>query len=156
MIYYLSYNPDAFDWITAYCQKHKQIASPRDFKISDADYQSFGKMLEEKKFDYDRQSLKSLERLREIAEFEGHLKRAEGLIDSLKKALEPNLGKDLESLRPQVEEYLNSTIVTRYYYRRGALERALMTDKVVAKADEFLRNSESYAKILEAPQAVKK
>lgn len=156
MIYYLSYNPDAFDWITAYCQKHKQIASPRDFKISDADYQSFGKMLEEKKFDYDRQSLKSLERLREIAEFEGHLKRAEGLIDSLKKALEPNLGKDLESLRPQVEEYLNSTIVTRYYYRRGALERALMTDKVVAKADEYLRNSESYAKILEAPQAPKK
>lgn len=148
MIYYLSFNPDAFDWVTAYTTKHPRIASPRDFRITDSDYQEFGKMLEGKKFDYDRQSLKMLERLREIAEFEGHLKRSAPLLDSLKTALEPNLKKDLETLRPSIEHFLNTSIITRYYNRRGTQERELMTDKVVEVADKYLGNAEMYKSIL--------
>lgn len=148
MIYYLTFNPDAFDWVTAYTTKHPRIASPRDFRITDSDYQEFGKMLEGKKFDYDRQSLKMLERLREIAEFEGHLKRSAPLLDSLKTALEPNLKKDLETLRPSIEHFLNTSIITRYYNRRGTQERELMTDKVVEVADKYLGNAEMYKSIL--------
>lgn len=150
MIYYLSFNPDVFDWVTAYTTKHAKIASPREFRINDSDYQDFGRMLESKKFDYDRQSLKMLERLRDIAEFEGHLKRSASLLDSLKTALEPNLKKDLETLRPSVEKYLNTSIITRYYHRRGTQERELMTDKVVEVADEYLVNAEKYKSTLTA------
>lgn len=148
MIYYLSFNPDVFDWITAYTTKYPTIGSPREFRIQDSEYAEFGKMLEMKKFDYDRQSLKMLERLREIAKFEGHLKRSAALLDSLQTALEPNLKKDLEILRPAIEQYLNTSILTRYYYRRGALERELITDKVVGIADKYLNDHKLYRSTL--------
>lgn len=152
MIYYLSFNQDVFDWITAYCSKHTSIAQAKDFKISDADYKDFGRMLGEKKFDYDRQSLKALERLKEIAEFEGYLKSSSGLIDSLKKHLEPKLTRDLEALRPEIETFLNTSIIERYYYRRGVIERNLLRDKVVLEADKLLADEPRYKQIL-SPQA---
>lgn len=151
MLYYLTYNPDTFDWITDYVQRHPQISEAKAFNISDADYTDFSKMLLSKKFDYDRQSLKALEKLKEIAEFEGHLGRSKDLIDSLSKALEPNLSKDLESLKPQIKHFLENSIVTRYYYKRGALERELQREKVVSVADQILADTSRYHNIL-APQ----
>lgn len=148
MVYYLTYNPDVFDWITAYCQKYPSIGAAKDFRISEADYRDFGKMLEDKKFDYDRQSLKALDKLREIAEFEGHLKRSSALMDSLKVALEPNLKKDLETLRPSVEQFLGNSIVERYYYQQAVLERNLQSDNVVSLADQYLREEELYKRVL--------
>ena len=44
-------NNDAFDWITDYARSHRTIASPRDFKLTDADYASFSNHMIEKKFD---------------------------------------------------------------------------------------------------------
>lgn len=148
MIYYLGYNNDVFDWVTSYTQRHTSIASPKAFRISDADYKDFAQMLESRKFDYDRQSLKMLDKLRELAEFEGHLKRSAALMDSLKVALEPNLHKDLEALRPSVEQYLNTAIISRYYYRRGVIEREIISDKVVQTADEYLGDRQRYNQVL--------
>lgn len=154
MIYYLNFNSDVFDWITAYTLRHKSIAPPRTFTISDADYQDFGRMLIDKKFDYDRQSSKQLDRLREIAQFEGYLSKAGALLDSLNTVLAPDLQHDLESLRPHIERYLSTSIVGRYYYRRGAIERELLTDKVVAEADSLLESPERYSSILHPKKPV--
>lgn len=148
MLYYLSYNEHAFDWITAYTQRHKSIAAPTMFTIGEADYESFGRMLTEKKFDYDRQSAKRLESLKEIARLEGYLERVQPLIDSLEHALKPDLQHDLESLRPHIMRYLNTSIINRYYYRRGVIERELQADPVVDKADELLSTPERYRAVL--------
>lgn len=148
MLYYLSYNPDTFDWVTRYTQQHSSIASARDFTLSDADYQGFSEMLKSKKFDYDRQSIKALDRLKEIAEFEGHLGSSKALIDSLRTALEPNLSKDLASLRPHVQRYLESSIIARYYYRKGVIARDLLTDPIVQEADKILTDEARYQRIL--------
>lgn len=148
MLYYLGYDASVFDWMTEYTTRHKQIASPREFTLSDEEYSSLSAMLIEKKFDYDRQSAKALDRLREIAQLEGYLGKVEGLVDSLRTALAPDLTHDLESLRPQIERYISTSLVGRYYYRRGVIERELLTDKVVAEADKVLESSERYAAIL--------
>lgn len=148
MMYYLGYNPDVFDWITDYTTRHKTIDSPTTFKLSEEDYTSFSNMLVERKFDYDRQSSKYLERLKEVAEFEGYLSRAGSLIDSLRLALEPDLQHDLVSLKPHIERYLSNSIVQRYYYRRGAIQRELLTDKVVAEADALLGDRARYTTLL--------
>lgn len=152
MLYYLGYHPDTFDWITAYTLKHKHIASPRDFHISDADYTAFGQMLVDKKFDYDRQSAKQLERLKEIAQIEGYLGKVGHLVDSLRTALEPDLKHDLESLRPHIERFLNTSIIGRYYYRRGIIEREIRADKVVSEADQILTDDKRYRSILSSAQ----
>lgn len=148
MLYYLSYNEHIFDWITSFTQRHGSIAPATQFELSDAEYKALGAMLQEKKFDYDRQSAKQLENLREIARLEGYLERVQPLLDSLKTALEPNLKHDLESLKPQIKRLINSRIVARYYYQRGVIERELMYDPVVARADRLLSNPREYAEVL--------
>lgn len=152
MLYYLGYDPHVFDWVTGYVQRHPRVASPRDFKLEDAEYQSLGAMLVDKKFDYDRQSAKVLDRLQEIAQIEGYLGKVSGLVDSLRTALAPDLQHDLQSLRPHIEKYISTSIVTRYYYRRGAMERELLTDKVVAEADAILSSEARYKSILDSPK----
>ncbi|MDO4691290.1 MAG: S41 family peptidase [Porphyromonadaceae bacterium] len=148
MLYYLTYNESAFDWITTYAQRHKAIAPPATFSVSDADYEAFGRMLIEKKFDYDRQSAKRLETLKEIAKLEGYLERVAPLIDSLEQALKPDLKHDLESLRPHIMRFLNTSIINRYYYRRGVIERELLSDQIVAEADRLLADQARYEAIL--------
>lgn len=144
IIYYLSFNTDVFDWITDYRQKRANIAPAKTFCITDEDYKSFSQMLESKDFNYDQQSLKTLEKLKEVAEFEGHLLRSRSLIDSLQVLLEPNLKRDLETLKPNIRTFINSAIIERYYYRRGVLERNLLSDKVVLEAEKYLSDIELY------------
>lgn len=148
MLYYLTYNESAFDWITTYAQRHKTIAPPASFTVSDTDYEAFGRMLIEKKFDYDRQSAKRLVTLKEIAKLEGYLERVAPLIDSLEQALKPDLKHDLESLRPHIMRFLNTSIINRYYYRRGVIERELLSDQIVAEADRLLADQARYQAIL--------
>ncbi len=152
MLYYLNFNNDLFDWVTAYTIRHPSIASPTAFTLTEADYQDFSRMMIEKKFDYDRQSARQLDKLKEIAQIEGYLGRADGRIDSLitslSEALKPNLAHDLETLRPQIEDLLVSNILSRYYYRRGTTERGLLSDKVVQEAEAILSSAERYKAIL--------
>lgn len=151
MMLYLSFNPDAFDWITAYTQRHKTIAPAKQFELSEEDYKAFGEMLIDKKFDYDRQTSKNLSTLEEIAKLEGYHAKHSDLFKQLKEALKPDLRHDLDELRPHIEKFLESSIVQRYYYRRGVIERELQSDKVVAEAKRLLHDPKRYASIL-APQ----
>lgn len=153
MLYYLNYNNDVYDWVTDYTLRHKRIASPTAFKLSEDEFASFARMLEIKKFDYDRQSAKALEHLKAIAEIEGYMGKAGGLIDSLTQVLKPDLKHDLEHLRPQIVDLLEGMIVHRYYYRRGAIERELLTDKVVAEAVRILSDRTRYTAMLASPNA---
>lgn len=148
MLYYLLGNMDVFDWITGYTQRHKSITSPREFKLSDQEYADFSKMLQSKGFDYDRQSAARLKALRQVAEIEGYSTKVAPLLDSLEQALKPDLEHDLQSLRSHIEDYLSMQIVTRYHYNRGAVERDLIKNKVVAEAERILLDAERYRSIL--------
>lgn len=79
--------------------------------------------------------------------------KAGGLIDSLTQVLKPDLKHDLEHLRPQIVDLLEGMIVHRYYYRRGAIERELLTDKVVAEAVRILSDRTRYKAMLASPNA---
>lgn len=153
MVYYLRVNNDAFDWITDYVRSHRAIASPRDFKLTDADYTSFSNHMIEKKFDYDRQSGKELKKLEDLAKFEGYYNKSREAFEALKKLLVPDLKHDLEEHRPFIEQYLTGAILTRYYYNRGALERSVAEDKMVRAAEELLADPARYTKVLSRPEA---
>ncbi len=138
MLYYLNFEPKVFDWVTKYSYKHKAIKSPKEFNLSDADYQAFGAMLKKEKFNYDRQSSKVLKGLIEVAKLEGYYPKNKALFDSLQVALTPNLDHDLQALKQDIKKLLESKILKRYYYKRGAIERELLSDKFVKEADKLL------------------
>jgi carboxyl-terminal processing protease len=154
MLYYLFMDRDfvVFDYVTDWVRNHDTIPSPDNFVYSDEDYEDFKKIALEKKFEYDRQSGKALNTLKEMAEFEGFLEENSTLFATLEEKLKPDLARDLERFKSRIKQYIASEIVKRYYYDKGELQYNLKEDKTLEKALEVLGDKEIYMKTLSSPE----
>ncbi|WP_108821896.1 S41 family peptidase [Dysgonomonas sp. Marseille-P4361] len=152
MTYYLSNQYIVFDWVTNWVLKHKKIDSPETFSITDEDYEDFKAFVKTKDFQYDRMSEKSMTALKEVMEFEGHMKYAEEEFKALEAMLVPNLDRDLETFKEHIVKLINTEIIKRYYYQKGEAIYTLKNDKEIAKAIEILKDKELFVKTLSTPE----
>ena len=150
IVFYLMNDDLIFDYATQYCWNHPTLASVDDFKLTDADYEAFKKLVKSRNFTYDRQSEKMLKSLKEIAEFEGYMTEAAEEFKALEKKLNHNLDRDLDYFAKPIKEYISQEIVTRYFYQRAAMER-LKDDTDLEEAIKVLQNPVRYREILSAP-----
>ena len=138
----------SFDYATKYVAEHPKAPSVHDFMITDEIYSDFKASIDPKRFKYDKVMEDAMKQLREIADDEGYNDaETKAAFDALEKLLVHNLDKDLDTHRPEIEEYLGSEILSRYYYDRGKTAYALRTDKALKAAQEIL-NSPKYRQIL--------
>lgn len=148
IVFYLMNDDLIFDYATQYCWDHPTLASVDDFKLTDADYENFKRLVKSRDFTYDRQSEKLLKNLKEVAEFEGYMDEASEEFKALEKKLNHNLDRDLDVFAKPIKEYISQEIVTRYFYQRGAVMERLKDDDDLKKAIEVLDDKEQYRKIL--------
>ncbi len=151
IVFYLMNDDLIFDYATQYCWNHPTLASVDDFKLTDADYEAFKKLVKSRNFTYDRQSEKMLKSLKEIAEFEGYMTEAAEEFKALEKKLNHNLDRDLDYFAKPIKEYISQEIVTRYFYQRGAAMERLKDDTDLEEAIKILQNPVRYREILSAP-----
>ena len=151
IVFYLMNDDLIFDYTTQYRWDHPTLASVDDFKLSDADYEAFKKLVKSRNFTYDRQSEKMLKSLKEIAEFEGYMTEAAEEFKALEKKLNHNLDRDLDYFAKPIKEYISQEIVTRYFYQRGAAMERLKDDTDLEEAIKILQNPVRYREILSAP-----
>lgn len=151
IVFYLMNDDLIFDYATQYCWDHPTLASVDEFKLTDADYEAFKKLVKSRNFTYDRQSEKLLKSLKEVAEFEGYMTEASEEFKALEKKLNHNLDRDLDYFAKPIKEYLSQEIVTRYFYQRGAVMERLKDDADLEQAIEVLQNPVRYREILSAP-----
>lgn len=151
IVFYLMNDDLIFDYATQYCWEHPTLASVDDFKLTDADYEAFKKLVKSRNFTYDRQSEKMLKSLKEIAEFEGYMTEAAEEFKALEKKLNHNLDRDLDYFAKPIKEYISQEIVTRYFYQRGAAMERLKDDTDLEEAIKVLQNPVRYREILSAP-----
>lgn len=151
IVFYLMNDDLIFDYATQYCWDHPTLASVDDFKLTDADYEAFKKLVKSRNFTYDRQSEKMLKSLKEIAEFEGYMTEAAEEFKVLEKKLNHNLDRDLDYFAKPIKEYISQEIVTRYFYQRGAAMERLKDDTDLEEAIKVLQNPVRYREILSAP-----
>lgn len=151
IVFYLMNDDLIFDYATQYCWDHPTLASVDDFKLTDADYKAFKKLVKSRNFTYDRQSEKMLKSLKEIAEFEGYMTEAAEEFKALEKKLNHNLDRDLDYFAKPIKEYISQEIVTRYFYQRGAAMERLKDDTDLEEAIKVLQNPVRYREILSAP-----
>lgn len=151
IVFYLMNDDLIFDYATQYCWDHPTLASVDDFKLTDADYEAFKKLVKSRNFTYDRQSEKMLKSLKEIAEFEGYMTEAAEEFKALEKKLNHNLDRDLDYFAKSIKEYISQEIVTRYFYQRGAAMERLKDDTDLEEAIKVLQNPVRYREILSAP-----
>ena len=151
LLFYLSNDDVLTDFATDYCKSHPTIPVPKDFSITDGEYETFKQMAVEADFKYDRLSEKRLEDLKKVAEFEGYLEDAKEEFAALEKKLVHNLERDFDNFKDDIKKLLEMEIVKRYYFQRGTVEVSLKGDEDLEKAVEILHNQEEYKRILSSP-----
>ncbi|MCD7972915.1 MAG: S41 family peptidase [Candidatus Azobacteroides sp.] len=151
--YYLVMENIIFDYATEYVNQHKAIPPVEDFRFTDEDYEGFKAFVKTKDFTYDRQTEKVLKTLREVAEFEGYLDSASEEFAALESKLNPDLDRDLEKFKTEIEQLISLEIVKRYYYQKGEIIEGLKDDNDLKKAIEVLNDPELYTKTLSTPVA---
>lgn len=138
----------SFDYATRYAAMHPTVAPPEEFVITDEMYADFKKSIDPTRFKYDRVMEDAMKQLREIATDEGYMgDETTAAFDTLQRLLVHDLNRDLDTHRPEIEEYLGSELMGRYYYDRGKSAYALRGDKALKAAREILE-SDRYNKIL--------
>ena len=152
MIYYLAADTVLFDFVTEWVQKHPQIAPIEEFTVSDEDFEAFKTYAKEKNFTYDRQSEKALQKLKEIATFEGYLADDSTTFKALEARFTPNLERDFDHFKEEVKKVMATEIVKRYYYQRGELQESLKGDAILEKALQVLADPELMKKTLSKPE----
>ena len=147
--FYLLNESVIFDYVTQWVQNKPSIAPVKEFTYSDEEYEKFKDYVKSINFVYDRISEKTLESLSEVMEFEGYMKTASVEFKALEDKLVPNLDRDLETFKQEIKGLISSEIVKRYYYKSGAVEETLKTDKAFDKATEVLKDKTLYKQTLE-------
>lgn len=138
----------SFDYATRFAASHPEVAAPEKFVITDSMYADFKKSIDPARFKYDRVMEEAMKQLRDIATEEGYMgDETTAAFDSLQKLLIHDLDRDLDTHRPEIEEYLGSEIMGRYYYDRGKTAYMLRNDKAFRVAREIL-DSRRYNGIL--------
>lgn len=134
-----------------YIAAHPTVASPKDFELSDADYEQFKQRVVKSGFTYDQVSEKILKELENLARFEGYYDDAKPEFEALRQKLKHNIVKDLDYPynKQKIKEMIAADIMAAYYFEKGSLENSLRNDKQFAEAARLLGNAEEYQKLLQ-------
>ncbi len=139
--YYILIQNHYFDYANRYALKKKKIATPDQFKLTDAEYNDFVKyLLEEKNFTYTTQTENYFKQLLEVASYEGLDESAKAEFDALKAKLTPDIEQNLRDYRKEIEELLTVEIIQRYYYQKGQVQYMLKDDSDIKTAINLLNN----------------
>lgn len=138
-----------FDYANKYFAIHDTITSPVDFRITDDIFADFKKSVLETKIDYNTDTGEALKQLRTVAKQEGFLgDEAEKRLSDLEKELAPNIERDIDAARQQIEILLTPEIIERYYHARGQQISNLNFDVAYKVAHDILLSPEKYKSIL--------
>lgn len=148
LLVYLENSTQLFDYCVDYRAKHPVIAPPDSFSLSDEEFEEFCLYMKEHDFSYDRQSLRFLESLRQVARFEGYDTEAAAELDALEKKLKHNEGYDFKRWEPEIRKTVEGALIESYYYDAGLYKYLLKTDKDVNRAIEMMRDKSLLHKIL--------
>ena len=152
IVYYLSNDDVLINYGTKYCQTHPAPKSVAEFKLTDADFEDFKKMVIESDFKYDRLSEKRLQDLKKVAEFEGYYDEAKAEFDALEAKLTHNLSRELDHHAKDIRQLISLEIIKRYFYESGSVQEMLKDDTDLPRAMEILADKNEYNKILSGPQ----
>lgn len=137
-----------FDYATKYRIAHNTIAPAKEFKLSDTEYEEFVTFLNGKDYDYTTKTEKTLDDLKKVASEDKTIDVLSEDITALKNKITHNKKEDLVKFKPEIKQFLEEEIASRYYFQNGRLESSFKDDKELVEAIAVLNDQEKYKKIL--------
>lgn len=144
-----------FDYATIYKSKHPEIASARDFVLTEADYTDFITFLQDKSYEYKTESEKLLDEFKKIAEKEHYYNDLQVEFDALVTKKKATKSNDLQKFKPEILEFITEEIVSRYYYQKGRIESSFANDAELKEAVAILKDNNRYKTILSEGYEIK-
>jgi len=137
-----------FDFANAWTAKRDSIASPDDFEFTEADWTEFVAFASTNdSTHYESQTSVLWNRLKDLAEEEEVYTSNTAVFENLEVAIQPDLERDLNEFRWQIQTALEEEIIMRYYLQSGLFEWSLPRDSTLATAVQLL-SSGAYETIL--------
>ena len=122
--------------------------SPKEFVLSDGDYDLFKQYLEDDNFQFSMYSEEVLKELQESLEKEFYFEDMKEELIMLEKSILNNKKQDLIRHEDEIREIISKDLILRQFYRSGMIEYGLKNDNFMAKALELLKNTDEYNNIL--------
>ena len=116
--------------------------------MSDQEYNAFVEYLKDKDYTYKTDSERALEELKKQSEEESYYQSIKSDYDALVAKMQADKKDDLSKFKPEIKQYLEEEILSRYFYMNGRIEHNMKTDIELKAAQELLSNDGKYKGIL--------
>ena len=138
-----------FDYATKYASQHKTIQPAAGFALSKEEFNQFAKWLEDKDYSYKSETEEMLDSLRQIATREKYFDAIKADYAQLQSKVSHDKKQDLLKHQEEITRFLESEIVSRYYFLRGRIENSLRNDNDVKKAVTLIDQPTQYQALLQ-------
>lgn len=145
---YLAADTLVFDWIVQYEREATRPIVPGSFSLTEDEYNSFGKMLTERAYNYKPYSMYVLDMLEKVLTSEESIDYNKEALSAFRKRITPDIKTELERNKKDVKEYIEAQIVLRRAYRKGFYAHMLPQDTQIKAAVALLNNPNKMSAIL--------
>ena len=138
-----------FTFVNQYLIKHPQYqTTAAAVNLSDADYNDFVSYLKDKDYNYKTQSDFALEDLKLDATNEKYYESIKAEYEALLSKMASNKKDDLVRFKPEIKQFIEEELASRFEFQRGRIETALKYDLDVMEAKKLLADKQKITSIL--------
>lgn len=149
LAYNLFVEDQFFKYANKFASEHPSIPAPGEFVITDEIFNDFIAFVDTTKVKSDDTGKVLVEQLRKTANTEGFMNdELEASLKALEPLVAPDFQRDMRNKRKEIEEYLGTEIVRRYYYTAGEEEYSLRFDEEYDAAVNVLKDRKLYDSFL--------
>ena len=137
-----------FKYATEYHIAHATIPKSSDFRLSDAEYESFVTWVKGKDYTYVTSEEADLAQFKSDAEKAGSWATVSTEFEALNKKIQTAKADDFTEFKFEIKTLLESEIASRYYYQKGRVGSSLKDDPDLKEATAILKNPTKWKSIL--------
>lgn len=138
-----------FKYVNQYIISHPKLqVDAGTYHFTDAEYNEFIAFLKDKDYSYKTQSDYELEDLKEDAEDEKYYNDIKKEYDALVQKMAENKKDDLIRFKPEIKEFIEEEIISRFDFEKGRIENGLRYDTDVMEGTKLLADKERMKTIL--------
>ncbi len=129
-------------------KENTKITGPKEFKLSDSNFQDFVQFVKNKKFVYESPLSGKIKELLTLGKNEKMSQDLLNQISQLKNNEDLNVDHLMIKFKPEIKELIEQEIIAHYYLQNGAKQWSIAKDKSIQEGLKILNKPATYQSIL--------